>query len=1656
MSAFIKNNIFLSVVAWFCIVSTAGATVSLERTIKSEGSNRFEKISVMLPGTEGTLLIVDSERGALTEFKGTAGVTYKLSGKGKAFGSEEVSGLARIDAERFVVSNSDEGKIAIIDSHGKFIKNLVAEGSEVGTVSDPTSVAWSGNRRLYVADKGNNRISVFGTDGVFIQTIGQLGIAEDKRLNKPELVYVDQNERVYVLEKRDRGIVSIYSENGTLIKRLTSVDIKQMTGSAPELSAMTIDDTGLIYLADNNNGRIYAIDWQVMKMVSSFGSKGEQRGQFENITSITKLPSNKLAVADSENKKIEIYRLPANSRNELEQKRLPTVGYERIIKLKCDYAYRLQGGNVLCLDDDKVSTYKSSGKPVLSFKAKFDEPVAASIDDQDVVILDDESIKIFKLDGGLRYTAGASGSADGQLDSPKGVYLSKDKIYVADTGNRRIQIFSKDGIYLNKIVNPEKGKILFERPTKVAVDSGDNMYVLDAETNKVSVLSPKHRLLYKIGGDKLAGSYEKIYDIAVDRDNNLYILCATPGNRSSVHVYSGPTKTISFGAATKLSSGMQNPSALSIAPARKTVVSVYDQEKAALLNYKYMQLPSNVGGLQINGSTNQTKLSWGKAPGSYISRYKVYGAREKGGTLKYLTDVAKTEAVVEHKSAFPNNYYAVSAVSGFSVEGGLSNVREDAFQSGYIHYKNLEYSKAYEVFSASYLKDKNNGEVLKYLGLSTLELNKTQDAVAYFRELSLLPGYESEGLNLQIKALVAVQDFVAAKAVVDKVIADNTASTDTIVYCGELSLKLGDAIGAIDCLEKALAVDKNNIKAHFLIGKAYVKLGIIDQGLNEFKIAESIDPENADVLYQSGLVYQELKKHDEAIKRLVKAVANDEEHYKARLALAESYLELKQYDQVLTIAIKLAGQPDTAAEGHYLRGVVALAKNQNGQALLALTKSTRADAANATAWLALAYTYELMGQAEKVRSALLGAFEGDPKSYEAAYRIGEFDYDSGNYTDAVVGLERAVQLRPDEYDARFKLADAQYRSGLYKQAMGHAQTSAKLNTESKWPLVLLANLSNKQGKTGKAIDYIKQAMKKEKNSADLHIRLGELYVSNGIYDLAKTTLEKAMLLNPNEGRPHVLLASMYTGRRLFDEAITALDKAVSLNPSAENKLALDAAYAEKKKAAEFKSNKPQIVIKDFRLERVFSAAYKQYATKPVGSVRIQNASGQDYGNLKLTFTVKGYMDFPTTVTIDQLKANTEQAFELNASFNNKLLEIDEDTGVQAEVAVSFVRDGRNDSIRLAQPMTIYGKNAIVWGNSSMIGSFVTPKDSLLSDFVRQAINENRPQADAVDRSLLTAMTLFDVFSAHGIKYIVDPNNPYTAVSENAIDYVQFGRETLKLKSGDCDDLSVLLSASLENLGIETAILDVPAHLLMMFNTGLSEEDRGTISLDDDLLVIRDGQVWLPVEATMLGSASFAEAWAEGARKYHKHNSKNELTVIALKDAWNDFKPVTLKPAAFTVTAPEKAHVTPLVTREKDLLLEKSLDRLVSPYKTLVGMDPTNIKAHKQIAIIYAKNGLVESANKAFEEVLKINPDDSGVPTNRGNMYFGSGDYERAIEQYTYAERLAANDAGIKMNLSMAYYQNGNLELASAKYEEATYIDSEIGKKYSTFVKLLSN
>ena len=118
-------------------------------------------------------------------------------------------------------------------------------------------------------------------------------------------------------------------------------------------------------------------------------------------------------------------------------------------------------------------------------------------------------------------------------------------------------------------------------------------------------------------------------------------------------------------------------------------------------------------------------------------------------------------------------------------------------------------------------------------------------------------------------------------------------------------------------------------------------------------------------------------------------------------------------------------------------------------------------------------------------------------------------------------------------------------------------------------------------------------------------------------------------------------------------------------------------------------------------------------------------------------------------------------------------------------------------------------------------------------------------------------------------------------------------------------------------------------------------------------------------------------------------------------------------------------------------------------------DPGNIEARLQIAILYARYGLYDDAEIAFEALEELAPENSAVITNRGNLFFLQKEYNRAIEYYAEAARLDSNDGGIWINLSMAQYKAGELKQARSSYQRAVELDAELAKEHEAYSKLLS-
>jgi sugar lactone lactonase YvrE len=100
----------------------------------------------------------------------------------------------------FVADGHDENsnaRIVKFTKDGKFIKTWGKRGSAAGEFDTPHGLAFDSRGRLFVADRGNNRIQIFDQDGRFLE--------QWKQFSRPSGIYIDKNDVLYVTDSESNG-----------------------------------------------------------------------------------------------------------------------------------------------------------------------------------------------------------------------------------------------------------------------------------------------------------------------------------------------------------------------------------------------------------------------------------------------------------------------------------------------------------------------------------------------------------------------------------------------------------------------------------------------------------------------------------------------------------------------------------------------------------------------------------------------------------------------------------------------------------------------------------------------------------------------------------------------------------------------------------------------------------------------------------------------------------------------------------------------------------------------------------------------------------------------------------------------------------------------------------------------------------------------------------------------------------------------------------------------------------------------------------------------------------------------------------------------------------------------------------------------------------
>jgi tripartite motif-containing protein 71 len=109
-------------------------------------------------------------------------------------------------------------------------------------------------------------------------------------------------------------------------------------------------------------------------------------------------------------------------------------------------------------------------------------------------------IERFNLSGGEALQWGTYGSLPGQFSYPRGLAANAGEVLVADDDNHRVQKFSPDGAFEAEAGTHGSGPGQFGFPYGVALDAAGNAYVADDLNHRVVKLSPQLGFLGAWGG----------------------------------------------------------------------------------------------------------------------------------------------------------------------------------------------------------------------------------------------------------------------------------------------------------------------------------------------------------------------------------------------------------------------------------------------------------------------------------------------------------------------------------------------------------------------------------------------------------------------------------------------------------------------------------------------------------------------------------------------------------------------------------------------------------------------------------------------------------------------------------------------------------------------------------------------------------------------------------------------------------------------------------------------------------------------------------------------------------------------------------------------------------------------------------------------------
>lgn len=473
-------------------------------------------------------------------------------------------------------------------------------------------------------------------------------------------------------------------------------------------------------------------------------------------------------------------------------------------------------------------------------------------------------------------------------------------------------------------------------------------------------------------------------------------------------------------------------------------------------------------------------------------------------------------------------------------------------------------------------------------------------------------------------------------------------------------------------------------------------------------------------------------------------------------------------------------------------------------------------------------------------------------------------------------------------------------------------------------------------------------------------------------------------------------------------------------------------------------NNPRLIrIEDTHGNDVFASFYPYYQRRDsqLGVIKIKNLH-DDSMKVHFSFLDSEFSQLKTSLdTTLFVKADSTYTHEIRAIFKRTILQLQEPR-LSGEVKVTYEYNNKPYNISALVHFPFHPKNSITWEDPAKASAFITPTDTLVEKLCEKILNSLPRNRSPYSDKIYHALALFEGLSSYGFKFKDDPTSPFTKVLKKPqyIDQIKYPGEFLGMnaenRQGDCDDLSVLYASLLESNKIQTALIDIPRHVFIMFDTEVPVNQIYRLQVDKNMLVARNGTLWVPIETTCIDSLPFTEAWRRGIEQYHAAARNSFIKIFSFEEGRFKYEPTPPPKGEQTLDTLKVSEFHNNISRNFTMI-KRWNDNFEESFMTAIKQDSANWQANNELGILYAQTGKKELAEMRLRWVCERNPRYSPALNNLANLYLmyanttnaDSGFYKKVDNLYARALEYAISakdSAGIYLNRARLYHSRQEL------------------------------